>query len=53
MQHLACRLRLLGLDVRLITAHFIGPFRVQGACGKNDPNDAAAICEAASRVRTC
>lgn len=50
--HLARRLRLMGLDARLIAAHFIAPFRVQGASGKNDANDAAAICEAASRVRT-
>jgi transposase len=38
--HLARRLRLMGLDARLIAAHFIGPFRVQGASGKNDANDA-------------
>jgi len=50
--HLARRLRLMGLDARLISAHFIAPFRVQGASGKNDANDAAAICEAAARVRT-
>ncbi|QPF76574.1 IS110 family transposase [Roseateles sp. DAIF2] len=50
--HLARRLRLMGLDARLIAAHFIAPFRVQGTSGKNDAYDAAAICEAASRVRT-
>lgn len=50
--HLARCLRLMGLDARLIAAHFIAPFRVQGASGKNDANDAAAICEAASRLRT-
>jgi transposase len=50
--HLARRLRLMGLDARLIAAHFITPFRVQGASGKNDANDAAAICEAAARPRT-
>jgi transposase len=50
--HLARRQRLMGLDARLIAAHFIAAFRVQGACGKNDANDAAAICEAASRPRT-
>jgi len=50
--HLARRLRVMGLDARLIAAHFIAPFRVQGASGKNDANDAAAICEAASRART-
>jgi|GEM_PF-1011969 len=50
--HLARRLRLMGLDARLIAAHFIAPFRVQGASGKTDANDAAAICEAASRAHT-
>ncbi len=50
--HLPRRLRLMGLGARLIAAHFITPFRVQGSSGKNDANDAAAICEAASRPRT-
>ena len=50
--HLARRLRLMGLDARLIASHFIIPFRVQGASAKNDANDAAAICKAASRVGT-
>jgi transposase len=47
--HWAWRLRALGLDAPLIAGHFVGPYRMQGARGKNDANDAAAICEAASR----
>jgi len=45
--HLARRLQLMSLDVRLIAAHFIVPFRVQDTSGKSDANDAAAICELA------
>lgn len=47
--HLARQLQLLGLDVRLIAGHFVTPYRMAGKCGKNDANDAAAICEAAGR----
>jgi len=47
--HLARRLRLLGLDARLIAGQFVAAYRMQGASGKNDANDAAAICEAADR----
>jgi transposase len=47
--HAARRLRLLGLDVRLIAGHFVTPYRMAGKSGKNDANDAAAICEAAGR----
>jgi transposase len=47
--HWARRLRLSGLEVRLIAGHFVTPYRMQGKRGKNDANDAAAICEAASR----
>jgi transposase len=47
--HVARRLRLLGLDARLIAGHFVSPYRMGGKSGKNDANDAAAICEAASR----
>lgn len=47
--HVARRLRLLGLDARLIAGHFVTPYRMAGKQGKNDANDAAAICEAASR----
>jgi transposase len=47
--HVARRLRLLGIDVRLIAGHFVTPYRMAGKSGKNDANDAAAICEAAGR----
>ena len=47
--HVARRLRLLGLDGRLMGGHCVAPYRMAGKSGKNDANDAAAICEAASR----
>ena len=47
--HVARRLRVLGLDARLIAGHFVTPYRMAGKGGKNDANDAAAICEAAGR----
>src|SRR5450755_1727766 len=47
--HWARKLRLLGLDARLIAANFVSPYRMEGKSGKNDMTDAAAICEAASR----
>jgi transposase len=47
--HWARKLVALGLDARIIAAHLVGPYRLQGKSGKNDANDAAAICEAASR----
>lgn len=47
--HWARRLMALGLDARIIAAHLVSPYRLQGKGGKNDANDAAAICEAASR----
>ena len=47
--HWARRLRAAGLDARLIAAHFVSPYRMEGKSGKNDATDAAAICEAASR----
>ncbi|MFO1252928.1 MAG: IS110 family transposase [Inhella sp.] len=47
--HMARRLALMGLAVRLVAPHFVPPYRMQGASGKNDANDAAAICEAGSR----
>ena len=47
--HWARKLRSLGFDARLIAGHFVTPYRMQGRSGKNDANDAAAICEAASR----
>ena len=45
----ARRLTCLGLDACIIAAHLVAPYRLQGKSGKNDANDAAAICEAASR----
>ena len=36
-------------NARLIAANFVSPYRMQGRGGKNDANDAAAVCEAASR----
>ena len=47
--HWARKLMALGLDARIIAAQLVSPYRKQGASGKNDANDAAAICEAASR----
>lgn len=47
--HWARKLRAMALDARLIAGHFVGPYRMQGKRGKNDANDAAAICEAAGR----
>ena len=47
--HVARRLGLLGLDARLVAGHFVTPYRMAGKSGKNDANDAAAICEAAGR----
>ena len=48
-QHWARRLVALGLVPRLMSAQLVKPYRSEGATGKNDANDAAAICEAASR----
>jgi transposase len=47
--HWARKLIGLGLDARIISAQLVSPYRNEGATGKNDANDAAAICEAASR----
>lgn len=47
--HWCRKLRERGLDARMIPAQFVAPYRIQGKTGKNDMNDAAAICEAASR----
>lgn len=38
-----------GFDARIIPGASVVPYRIQGRGGKNDANDAAAICEAASR----
>ena len=43
------KLLALGLDARIIAAQLVSPYRRQGASGKNDDNDAAAVCEATSR----
>ena len=32
------------VDARIIAAHLVAPYRLQGKSGKNDANDAAAIC---------
>jgi transposase len=47
--HWARQLQALGLEARLIAAHFVSAYRMGGRSGKNDAADAAAICEAASR----
>lgn len=47
-QHWARELRKLGHDPRIMAAEFVEPYR-QG--GKNDANDAAAICEAVARPK--
>ncbi len=47
--HWARKLRALGLNAVLMAAHLVAPYRLQGKSGKNDANDAAAVCEAASR----
>ena len=47
--HWARKLMASGLNVKIIAPHLVAPYRLQGKGGKNDANDAAAICEAASR----
>ncbi len=47
--HWARKLLAMGLDARIVSAHLAAPYRAEGQSGKNDANDAAAICEAASR----
>lgn len=49
VHHWARKLSALGLDAKIIAAHLVSQYRLQGKGGKNDANDAAAICEAASR----
>src|SRR3990167_7526015 len=48
--HWCHKLQALGFDARMIPAQFVAPYRIQGNSGKNDANDAAAVCEAASRA---
>jgi len=47
--HWARRLRAMCLEPRLIAGQFVTPYRMAGKGGKNDANDAAAVCEAAGR----
>src|SRR6266566_8806421 len=47
-QHWARELRKLGHEPRIMAAEFVEPYRCGG---KNDANDAAAICEAVSRPK--
>ena len=47
--HWARELTSRGLDAKIIPAALAVHYRVQGKGGKNDANDAAAVCEAASR----
>ncbi len=47
--HWTRKLNALGLDARIVAAQLAAPYRAEGATGKNDANDAAAICEAGSR----
>ncbi len=47
--HWARRLQSMGLQPRLVAGHFVGAYRMEGRRNKNDANDAAAVCEAASR----
>ena len=49
--HWCRRLIALGLDARIVSAQLAAPYRQEGHHGKNDANDAAAICEAAGRPR--
>jgi transposase len=46
----AREMRKLGHDVRLISPQFVTPYRQSH---KNDPNDAAAICEAGRSSHPC
>jgi transposase len=47
--HWGRQLRAMGLMPKLIAAHLAAPFRKAGKHGKNDANDAKAVCEAAGR----
>jgi transposase len=47
--HWARALASLGHTPKLMAPKFVIPYRIQGKRGKNDANDAAAICEAVSR----
>ena len=47
--HWARHLIALGHTPKLMAPKFVTPYRIQGKTGKNDANDAAAICEAVMR----
>ena len=47
--HWARHLLKLGHTPKLMAPKFVSPYRMQGKRGKNDANDAAAICEAVTR----
>ena len=47
--HWAREFEKMGHTVRLMAAKFVTPYRMSGKRGKNDANDAAAICEAVTR----
>lgn len=49
IHHWARALSQLGHDARIIDPRFVAPYRRQGRSGKNDWNNAVAICEAAGR----
>jgi transposase len=47
--HWARQLAAFGHTARILAPKFVAPYRMSGKQGKNDANDAAAICEAAGR----
>lgn len=49
--HLARALIPFGHTPKLMAPKFVSPYRMQGVRGKNDANDAAAICEAVTRPK--
>jgi transposase len=49
--HLARSVIPFGHTPKLMAPKFVSPYRMQGARGKNDANDAAAICEAVTRPK--
>jgi transposase len=51
--HWTRKLRALGLDARLIAAHFVSPYRMEGKSGKNDMPDAAARSARRPHGRAC
>lgn len=47
--HWARSLAALGHTPKLMAPKFVAPYRIQGMRGKNDANDASAVCEAVTR----